>query len=304
MAVSAVQDGIDPIGACVGQRGVRIQAVTRELNGERVDIIEWNPDNARFIANSLQPAKVLSVKLREDENGDKVANVTVEDDQLSLAIGKEGQNARLAAKLTGWRIDIKKVSDVRAEADRLAAAEAERLAAMTPEEIAAEQVQKTEIVVATPVEETQPEQPQEEPIAQAVEEVASATEEAPVVQAQEAMPVAAEEPAAVAAPAPAEVQPEVTEVEEEPKTFAEALAAFEAEEDEDLTPEEKLKRKADKRKRQTLVYDEKLGKIVAKKKHKSGRQDWSEEVEEVGTEDIEVEEPAELKETEDADTAE
>ncbi len=310
MAVSAVQDGIDPIGACVGQRGVRIQAVTRELNGERVDIIEWSPDNARFIANSLQPAKVLGVKLREDENGDKVANVTVEDEQLSLAIGKEGQNARLAAKLTGWRIDIKKVSDVRAEAERVAAAEAERLAAMTPEEIAAEQVAKAEIVEPMRVEEAQAKQPQEEPIAQVVVEVAPTIAEEPVAKAQEAAPAVVEEAATEAAPAATEVQPEVTEVDEEPKTFAEALAAFEAEEDEDLTPEEKLKRKADKRKRQTLVFDAKLGKVVAKKKHKAGRQqDWTEEIEEVGTEteteEIEnVEESKDVKETEDADTPE
>ncbi len=282
MAVVAVQDGIDPIGACVGQRGVRIQAVTRELNGERVDIIEWHPDSARFIANSLQPAKVLSVKLREDDNGDKVASVTVDDDQLSLAIGKEGQNARLAAKLTGWRIDIKKVSEVRAEAERQAAAEAARLAAMTAEEIAAEEAAKVAEIEAARLEEEGSKRAQEEQLTQRVDQVAAPPVEEiaapvaePVEPVQEIAPVAAEETVPETAP---EVAPSP---EEEPKTFAEALAEFEAEEDEDLTPEEKLKRKADKRKRQTLVFDEKLGKVIAKKKHKSGRaQDWTEDVEE------------------------
>ncbi len=112
VAVAATQDGIDPVGACVGQRGVRIQAIVNELSGEKIDVIEWNPNPHIFISSALSPAKVSQVTLSEDENGDKVATVIVQDKQLSLAIGKEGQNARLAAKLTGWRIDIKSEAQV------------------------------------------------------------------------------------------------------------------------------------------------------------------------------------------------
>jgi len=102
IAVEATQDGIDPIGSMVGQRGTRVAAVINELGGEKIDIIEWNEDHEKFVANSLSPAKVLSV------DGEKNRMlVTVAEDQLSLAIGKEGQNVRLAAKLTGWKIDIK-----------------------------------------------------------------------------------------------------------------------------------------------------------------------------------------------------
>ncbi len=103
IAVSANEDGVDPIGSCVGQKGTRVQTVIDELGGEKVDIIEWNEDVQKFISAALSPAKVLAVELREAENQ---ALVTVPADQLSLAIGKRGQNVRLAAKLTGWRIDV------------------------------------------------------------------------------------------------------------------------------------------------------------------------------------------------------
>ena len=102
IAVEATQEGIDPIGSMVGQRGTRVAAVIDELGGEKIDIIEWNEDPEKFVANSLSPAKVLSV----DSEKNRML-VTVAEDQLSLAIGKEGQNVRLAAKLTGWKIDIK-----------------------------------------------------------------------------------------------------------------------------------------------------------------------------------------------------
>lgn len=107
VAVWARQPGVDPVGACVGLRGVRIQNVVNELNGERIDVIQWDPDPTKFVANALSPAQVISVTPRGVENGTPTAEVVVPDRQLSLAIGKEGQNARLAAKLTGWRIDIK-----------------------------------------------------------------------------------------------------------------------------------------------------------------------------------------------------
>jgi len=103
IAVSSNEDGIDPIGSCVGQKGTRVQAVIDELGGEKIDIIEWNDDLAKFISNALSPAKVLRVELNEAK---QEARVMVPSDQLSLAIGKQGQNVRLAAKLTGWRIDV------------------------------------------------------------------------------------------------------------------------------------------------------------------------------------------------------
>ena len=112
VAVAARQQGIDPVGCCVGLRGIRIQNIVNELNGEKLDVVQWDATPTTFIANSLSPAKVLSVKLNEAEG---MATVVVPEKQLSLAIGKEGQNARLAAKLTGWRIDIKSSAVVEAE---------------------------------------------------------------------------------------------------------------------------------------------------------------------------------------------
>lgn len=110
LAVRSTDPNVDAVGACVGQRGMRVQAVIDELNGEKIDIIEWDPDITRFISNALSPAKVIRVILEEE---DKHARVIVADHQLSLAIGKEGQNARLAAKLTEWKIDIKSESQYR-----------------------------------------------------------------------------------------------------------------------------------------------------------------------------------------------
>ena len=111
VAVSAAQKGIDPVGACVGMRGVRIQGIVRELHGEKIDVIEWNPSPTEFIAKAISPARVVGVYLHESVQGAKNALVVVPEDQLSLAIGKDGQNARLAAKLTGWRIDIKSLTE-------------------------------------------------------------------------------------------------------------------------------------------------------------------------------------------------
>ncbi len=106
VAVYARQPGVDPVGACVGMRGIRIQTISRELHGERIDVIEWNKDPATYIANALSLRDVLSVVLDEFNPGGRTAYVVVMDDQLSLGIGRAGQNARLAAKLTGWRVDI------------------------------------------------------------------------------------------------------------------------------------------------------------------------------------------------------
>ena len=110
VAVYSPDPNIDPVGSCVGQKGVRIQNVINELHGEKIDVIEWNSDPSIFIASALLPAKIMAVDIKEE---DKFAQVIVLDDQLSLAIGKAGQNARLAAKLTGWKIDIKSESQFR-----------------------------------------------------------------------------------------------------------------------------------------------------------------------------------------------
>ncbi|HSO26725.1 MAG TPA: transcription termination factor NusA [Anaerolineales bacterium] len=116
VAVAALQPGVDPVGACVGLRGVRIQAIVRELNDEKIDVIEWNPDPALYIAKALSPARVSGVYLNEHAKGTKTATVVVPEDQLSLAIGRDGQNARLAAKLTSWRIDIKSLPEAATDA--------------------------------------------------------------------------------------------------------------------------------------------------------------------------------------------
>ncbi|MCI0521036.1 MAG: transcription termination factor NusA [Chloroflexi bacterium] len=116
VAVSALQPGVDPVGACVGIRGVRIQAIVRELNDEKIDVIEWNADPTAYIAKALSPARVNGVYLNDAVKGAKTATVVVPEDQLSLAIGRDGQNARLAAKLTSWRIDIKSLPEAAADA--------------------------------------------------------------------------------------------------------------------------------------------------------------------------------------------
>ena len=110
IAVYSQDPNIDPVGSCVGQKGIRIQNIINELNGEKIDVIEWSSDISIFIASSLLPAKIMAVDEIEEE---KFAQVIVPDDELSLAIGKAGQNARLAAKLTGWKIDIKSESQFR-----------------------------------------------------------------------------------------------------------------------------------------------------------------------------------------------
>ena len=116
VAVAALQPAVDPVGACVGIRGVRIQAIVRELNDEKIDVIEYDTDPASYIAKALSPARVTGVYLNEHAKGAKTATVVVMEDQLSLAIGRDGQNARLAAKLTSWRIDIKSLIEAAADA--------------------------------------------------------------------------------------------------------------------------------------------------------------------------------------------
>src|SRR4249920_755618 len=115
VAVYSRERDVDPVGACVGMKGTRVQAIIRELRGEKIDIVEWSEDAIQFVMNALSPAKVQHVSIVDD--ADRVMEVVVEDKQLSLAIGKKGQNVRLAAKLTGWRIDIKSEEEKRREVE-------------------------------------------------------------------------------------------------------------------------------------------------------------------------------------------
>lgn len=154
VAVSTRQPGIDPVGCCVGLRGIRIQNIVNELNGEKIDVVQWSDDPRVFIGNALSPAQVLSVSLNDSET---TAIVKVPDKHLSLAIGKEGQNVRLAAKLTGWRIDIKSASELEAEKAARAKAKAELTkeeieeipALEEPEEAAAKAPEEAELVTAS-----------------------------------------------------------------------------------------------------------------------------------------------------------
>jgi N utilization substance protein A len=115
VAVVSRERDVDPVGACVGMKGTRVQSIIRELRGEKIDIVEWSDDPATFVVNALSPAKVSRVSVVDEEQ--KIMEVVVEDKQLSLAIGKKGQNVRLAAKLVGWRIDIKSEEEKRREVE-------------------------------------------------------------------------------------------------------------------------------------------------------------------------------------------
>jgi N utilization substance protein A len=172
VAVTAQQEGVDPVGSCVGLRGIRIQNIVNELDGERIDVVQWDPDPARFVANALSPAQVTSVSTSEEDN---TASVVVPDRQLSLAIGKEGQNARLAAKLTGWRIDIRSESAV--QETGLPAAVVEE----APAEPGAEEVAPAEEAAT----------PSEEPAAAVAEEAPPAAPEKPQIRFAEEVQVVA-----------------------------------------------------------------------------------------------------------------
>jgi len=168
VAVTTTQENVDPVGCCLGPRGIRLQSIINELHGEKIDMIQWYADPGVFISNALSPAQVASIKINEERN---ISTVVVPDKQLSLAIGKEGQNARLAAKLTGWRIDIKSVSAI--EAERAVTQEPETAAeAISPEVMEGEPLEAEladEIGVEESVEfpsipEAPPEKPEEKHI--------------------------------------------------------------------------------------------------------------------------------------------
>ena len=133
IAVDTLERDVDPVGACIGARGSRIQVVVNELRGEKIDVIRWSPDPSIYIANSLSPARVDEVRLIDPE--ERRSHILVSEDQLSLAIGKEGQNVRLAARLTGWKIDIKDTNRYdHAEEDSKVAAEVSHRQALAEQE--------------------------------------------------------------------------------------------------------------------------------------------------------------------------
>jgi len=204
VAVSSRQDGLDPVGATVGQRGARVQAVVAELGGEKIDIIPWNDDAGVFVANALSPAQVISVDIDEEK---RIANVTVPERMLSLAIGREGQNARLAARLTGWRIDIRSdvsVAEAKAEETRAAAAAAAPRPAAT--EPAAATVRASAAEAATPAAEAaEPRPAAAEAAPPAVEAAGPAAEATPAKRPR--APKAAEASTIGETPAPVESAP-------------------------------------------------------------------------------------------------
>ena len=220
VGVRARQDGVDPIGSCVGLRGVRIQNIVNELQGEKIDVLEWDKDVGRFIANSLNPAQVMRVEL---DPTTQAAIAVVPDRQLSLAIGKEGQNARLAAKLTGWNVDIKSATEAEAYAEERARIQAEATAVAAVESEAAPQV-AAEVppeVVDAPIE-----------IAATVEpSVIEAPDEVPAP----AVPVLVEAVADIQVPVtPEPVEPEITQVAAEVETQNDLESLLDSEEEFDL----------------------------------------------------------------------
>ena len=139
IAVKSNDPSIDPVGACVGPKGTRVQSIVDELRNEKIDVIPWSEDASTFISNALQPAVVTSVTLNKDDSGNDKALVIVADKYLPLAIGREGQNARLAAKLTGWHIDIRSESNVLAESGKPHGSAESNSSAELPSEPAADQ---------------------------------------------------------------------------------------------------------------------------------------------------------------------
>ncbi len=189
VAVSSRQEAVEPVGSCLGPRGIRLQSIVNHLNGEKVDVVEWHPDSRVFIANALSPAQVAHISLDESA---RTAIVVVPDKQLSLAIGRGGQNARLAAKLTGWRIDIKSTSAAEAEMGIVPGAET---VPATEEPIAE---QKSEIAAAEVVTETPAETAAPQPEAPATPAPAAATmtptsESVPELEEVETAPTEEEE---------------------------------------------------------------------------------------------------------------
>jgi transcription antitermination factor NusA-like protein len=238
VAVHATQPGVDPVGSCVGMRGVRIRNIVNELNGEKIDVVSWSSDMRTFIANALSPAKVVDVHLFES---DKTATVVVPERSLSLAIGKEGQNARLAAKLTGWRIDIKSEEEAAADAERLMAEreEAERRAQEREEarRAAAELLAEAEAAIAAEEEAevedvVEPAEPLAAETSEILDQVSDEEELAwsptPVSEEPVTSSEAARGEAAEVVPEEAEAEPAMAEFEDEQAVEAEQVGAEES----------------------------------------------------------------------------
>jgi len=297
VAVAASQPGVDPVGSCVGLRGTRIQNIVDELNGEKIDVVEWSSEVRNFISNALSPARPSDTILLEE--GDvRTAIVVVPDRQLSLAIGKEGQNARLAAKLTGWRIDIK--SETEAATEGLSELKRQQLQAMKQRSLEAKaaalppsddllsraewllrEKDKTAVTL--------------EQAAKMLAEAEATTVQAEMLEVIEApAPEAAVPETEAAAPEGAEETPGVIEGTETDETAALAtppaiegvpdLEELPLEVYEDVTEEgegeagDKKPAKKSKKteKKRELVFDESLGQVIARKKRKPGRGGWEE----------------------------
>ena len=291
VAVTATQPGVDPVGSCVGMRGVRIQNIVNELSGEKIDVIEWNPDPERFVANALSPARVTDVLLFPEH--DRTAMVVVPDNQLSLAIGKEGQNARLVAKLTGWRIDIKNESEAAAEGldeperQRLRAQRRERVQTDDLLEAARRMLAEGEGELLLPVAEGEisggelPELPQPEEmvipefddalaqvkldaqVAPTLEEIALPEEpqvpDLEAVQEAEKAKQEAEDLAAKLSRAMSSFGEDQTRIDE--GAFARIFGEGEAEEEEEEDDGKGGKKKKKRRKDRRLVFDESQGRV-------------------------------------------
>ncbi len=311
VAVAAQQPGVDPVGSCVGMRGTRIQAIVNELSGEKIDIVEWSPDTATFIANALSPAKVTDVILEDTPEG-RTAIVIVPDRQLSLAIGKEGQNARLVAKLTGWRIDIKSETEaaeegldrlaierrrmaetLRASGERDLLAVAEEILRQTPpsseEALRARALDEAlEAALAGPAGlasslEEEPEAPREG--GPSAEKPAAAAEPVADEARVEAEPPRAEanvtEAAAKGAPTAEAVEKSATAqmaeevaASEEPVTEVEDEFLTDVEAFDEEEDEDKRRKSQKKGKKRTLVYDEDAGQMIVIRRRKRARRSW------------------------------
>jgi len=296
VAVVAHQPGVEPVGCCVGMRGTRIQHIVDELNGEKIDVIAWSSDIRSFIRNALSPAKPIAVLLDHSENG-RTAVVIVPDRQLSLSIGREGQNARLAAKLTGWRIDIKGETE----------AGADGMLALAQQQMLAEEDHKRGLLEAAQtilagefglVGKAEPEAPAA-PEAMVEVGVPAEAEAAPQAEAVKSVEAAAEQaapevPAPMPEPAAIVVAPEPVPVEAKEagapeklvdEEIAELVQEFEEEyvdEEEDAVLGDKRQKPSKKRqveiqRRRQVVYDEELGKTVAIRRRKRSTGEWGDE---------------------------
>lgn len=290
VAVSASQPGIDPVGSCVGLRGTRIQNIVDELNGEKIDVVEWNSDVRQFISNALSPARPTDTVLIEE--GDiHTAIVVVPDRQLSLAIGKEGQNARLAAKLTGWRIDIKSETEASTEGlseikrQQLQIIKQRSLEAKVPsmppgddllsraewllrekDKTAVTLEQAARMLADADAADTEPAAAVETPIETAeVAEPAAPPEVVEAAPTGEPTPVLAPESAGEPAPATEAVVEYYPEYEPED-------AGEEGTESGEAKKAVKKSKKTDKKRE--LVFDENLGAVVARRKRKPTRGGW------------------------------